>query len=54
MIGSNFCLPNRRHFCKVNGVSSKVEEVYCSVLQGSCLGPLFSQTKITTTANYIC
>ena len=33
-------LQNRRQLCKVNGVSSQMEEIHCGVPQGSCLGPL--------------
>ena len=33
-------LANRRQFCRINGVSSKVEEISYGVPQGSCLGPL--------------
>ena len=31
---------DRRQLCKVNGVSSRIEEIHCEVPQGSCLGPL--------------
>ena len=33
-------LCNRKHFCRVNGVSSKIEGIDVGVPQGSCLGPL--------------
>ena len=33
-------LQGRRQLCKVNGVSSRIEEIHCGVPQGSCLGPL--------------
>ena len=33
-------LQDRRQLCKVNGVSSRIEEIHCGVPQGSCLGPL--------------
>ena len=33
-------LQDRRQLCKVNGVSSRIEEIRCGVPQGSCLGPL--------------
>ena len=33
-------LQDRRQLCKVNGVSSRMEEIRCGVLQGSCLRPL--------------
>ena len=33
-------LQDRRQLCKVNGVSSQIEEINCGVPQGSCLGPL--------------
>ena len=33
-------LTNRRQYCRVNGVSSKTEDIRCGVPQGSCLGPL--------------
>ena len=33
-------LQGRRQLCKVNGVSSRTEEIHCGVPQGSCLGPL--------------
>ena len=33
-------LNNRMQFCKVNGVSSKLDDISCGVPQGSCLGPL--------------
>ena len=33
-------LANRRKFCRFNVVSSKVEEIYCALPQGSCLGLL--------------
>ena len=33
-------LANRRQFCRVNGMSSNVEEINCGVPQGSCLGLL--------------
>ena len=33
-------LRDRRQLCKVNGVSSRIEEIHCGVPQGSCLGPL--------------
>ena len=35
-----YYLQDRRQLCKVNGVSSRIEEIYCGVPQGSCLGPL--------------
>ena len=31
---------NRRQFCRVNGISSKLEKIDVGVPQGSCLGPL--------------
>ena len=31
---------NRKQFCQVNGISSKVEKIDVSVSQGSCLGPV--------------
>ena len=34
------CLCNRKQFCRVNGVSSKIESIDVGVPQGSCLGPL--------------
>ena len=33
-------LCNRKQFCRVNGVSSKIEGIDVGVPQGSCLGPL--------------
>ena len=33
-------LCNRKQFCRVNGVSSKIEDIDVGVPQGSCLGPL--------------
>ena len=33
-------LSDRRLFCKVNGVDSKIEAIEIGVPQGSCLGPL--------------
>ena len=33
-------LQDRRQLCKVNGVSSRMEDIHCGVPQGSCLGPL--------------
>ena len=33
-------LCNRRQFCRVNGVSSGLDDINCGVPQGSCLGPL--------------
>ena len=33
-------LNNRRQFCRVNGVDSKIETIEPGVPQGSCLGPL--------------
>ena len=33
-------LYNRKLFCRVNGISSKIEEIDVGVPQGSCLGPL--------------
>ena len=33
-------MKDRRQLCKVNGVSSRIEEINCGVPQGSCLGPL--------------
>ena len=33
-------LQDRRQLCKVNGVSSRIEEIHCGLPQGSCLGPL--------------
>ena len=33
-------LCNRRQFCRVNGVSSRLDDINCGVPQGSCLGPL--------------
>ena len=30
----------RKQYCRVNGVSSKTEDIKCGVPQGSCLGPL--------------
>ena len=36
----NCRLQDRRQLCKVNGVSSRLEEIHCGVPQGSCLGPL--------------
>ena len=30
----------RQQLCKVNDVSSRIEEIHCGVPQGSCLGPL--------------
>ena len=33
-------LCNRRQLCRVNGVSSGLDDINCGVPQGSCLGPL--------------
>ena len=33
-------LSNRMQFCRVNGVSSGLDEMNCGVPQGFCLGPL--------------
>ena len=33
-------LGNRRQCCRVNGITSTVENITCGVPQGSCLGPL--------------
>ena len=33
-------LQDRRQLCKVNGISSRIEEIHCGVPQGSRLGPL--------------
>ena len=33
-------LSNRRQFCRVNGVDSKIESIATGVPQGSCFGPL--------------
>ena len=33
-------LSGRKQFCTVNGHKSRIEEVICGILQGSCLGPL--------------
>ena len=33
-------LQGRRQLCKVNDVSSRMEEIHCGVPLGSCLGPL--------------
>ena len=33
-------LNNRKQFCKVNGVSSDIKNIYIGVPQGSCSGPL--------------
>ena len=33
-------LENRMKFCRVNGVSSNLDNINCGVPQGSCLGPL--------------
>ena len=33
-------LQDRWQLCKVNGISSQMEEKHCGVPQGSCLGPL--------------
>ena len=33
-------LENRMPFCRVNGVSSNLDNINCGVPQGSCLGPL--------------
>ena len=33
-------LSNRKQFCRVNGVSSDIEDIEVGVPQGSCLGPL--------------
>ena len=33
-------LCNRRQFCRVNGINSKIEKIDVGVPQGSCLGPL--------------
>ena len=33
-------LYNRKQFCKVNGISSDLEDIEVGVPQGSCLGPL--------------
>ena len=39
-------LQNRRQLCKVNGVSSRMEEIHCDVPQESCFGPLLSTVYI--------
>ena len=33
-------LANRQQCCRVNGITSNVENIICGVPQGSCLGPL--------------
>ena len=33
-------LGNRRQYCRVNGITSNVENITCGVPHGSCLGPL--------------
>ncbi len=33
-------LNNRKQFCRVNGVESKIEDIGIGIPQGSCLGPL--------------
>ena len=33
-------LNNRKQFCKVNGVSSDIQDIAIGMPQGSCLGPL--------------
>ena len=33
-------LDKRMQFCRVNGVSPKLDNINCGVPQGSCLGPL--------------
>ena len=33
-------LNNRKQYCRVNGVESKIEDIGIGIPQGSCLGPL--------------